>query len=117
MTQLRLSTLIRCGARLAVPVALLSVFGGCWAGAGSATLDLTCAPEGALVVVSGQAVGRCGQGVVGVAVGLQTVEVTAPGRLPLRLEMHFSPLGEYLLDGNLEKAVRGLDPGAGSGAE
>ena len=107
----------RRGARLVVPVALLSVFGGCWAGGGSASLDLTCAPEGALVAVSGQAVGRCGQGVVGVAVGLQTVEVTAPGRLPLRREMRFAPLGEYLLGGSLEEAVRGLDPGAGSGAE
>ena len=91
------------------------VFGGCWAASGSASLDLACAPTGALVVVSGQAVGRCGDGVVGVGAGRQTVEVTAPSRMPLRREFLFVAWESYSLDGRLDAAVPGLDSGAGSG--
>jgi hypothetical protein len=108
--------LVRVGARLACLVALLSVFGGCWASSGSAALGLSCAPVGATVLVSDRAVGRCGDGLVGVAAGLQTVEVRASGRLPLRVEILFEPWEQYELGGALESAVSGLDDvGAGSG--
>lgn len=111
----RLKTLLRVGARLVCLVALLSVFGGCWSASGSAGLVLSCEPAGALVLVSGRAAGRCGGGVVGVGAGVHTVEVSAPGRLPLRVEMAFEPWEQYELGGALESAVLGLD-GAGSGS-
>lgn len=90
-------------------VALLSVFAGCWAETGSASLALLCMPEGALVSVSGRAVGRCGEGEVAVPAGLQTVEVRAAGRLPLRLELVFEAWERYELAGVLAGAVAGLD--------
>jgi hypothetical protein len=47
---------------------------------------------------------------------LQTVEVRASGRLPLRVEILFEPWEQYELGGALELAVPGLDDvGAGSG--
>lgn len=105
------------GARLMISVALLAVFGGCWAGTGSASLALLCMPEGALVTVSGRAVGRCGEGEVAVPAGLQTVEVRADGRLPLRLELAFEAWERYELAGVLSLAVPGLDgEWGGSGA-
>lgn len=105
------------GARLGFLVALFSVLGGCWASTGSAALVLSCAPEGATVKVSGRAVGICGGGAVGVAAGLHTVEVSAPGRLPLRVEMSFEAWEQYELGGALESAVWGLDEvRRGSGA-
>lgn len=107
----------RFGARLGLPVALLSVFGGCWASTGRATLELACLPAGASVMVSGQAVGRCGDGLVGVSAGLQTVEVSAGGSLPLRLQLWFEPWEVYVLDGRLEAAVPGLDATTGSGGD
>lgn len=114
---LKPNTLRLDGARLVLLVALLSVFGGCWASSGSASLALSCAPAGATVKVSGLAVGRCGEGVVGVGAGLHTVEVTAPGRLPLRVEMSFEAWERYELGGALEEALLGLDEGVvGSGA-
>lgn len=104
------------GARLVFLVALLSVLGGCWAASGSAALVLSCVPEGATVKVSGRAVGGCGGGAVGVSAGRHTVEVAAPGRLPLRVEMWFEAWEEYELGGALEAAVPGLDEvGRGSG--
>lgn len=115
--RLRLKTLRMNGARLVLLVALLSVFGGCWASAGSATLSLSCVPAGAIVLVSGRAVGRCGDGGARVGVGSQTVEVAAPGRLPLRVDMMFEPWEQYELGGALAPTVLGLDGStAGSGA-
>ena len=109
--------MLRVGARLVCLVALLSVFGGCWAAAGSAGLALSCEPAGALVTVSGRAVGRCGDGVVGVGVGSHTVEITAPGRLPLRVDMLFEAWEQYELGGALAPTVLGLDGATGgSGA-
>lgn len=71
---------------------------------------------GALVEVAGRAVGRCGDGEVAVPAGLQTVEVTASGSLPLRLDMQFEPWERYELGGRLMRAVPGLDAdAAGSG--
>lgn len=66
-------------------------------------------PLGAVVFVSRQAVGRCGDGPVGVPAGVQTVEVRASGRLPLRIEMRFVPFERYDLLGELVGAVPGLD--------
>lgn len=110
--------MLRVGARLVCLVALLSVFGGCWASGGSAALALSCVPVGATVLVSGRAVGRCGEGLVGVPAGSHTVEVRASGRLPLRVEMLFEPWEQYQLGGALELAVPGLDDGgAGSGSQ
>jgi len=86
-------------------------------GAGSAGLALSCEPVGALVSVSGRAVGRCGDGVVGVGVGAHTVEITAPGRLPLRVDMLFDGWEQYELVGALAFSVLGVDGSTGgSGA-
>ena len=108
--------MLRFGARLGCLVALLSVFGGCWAASGSAVLALSCEPAGALVFVSGRAVGRCGGGVVAVGAGAHSIEVSSPGRLPLRFDLLFEPWERYELAGVLAVSVPGLDaPSAGSG--